>query len=102
MLQVLLEEGFLARVAKLGNYFMAKLRELDCRCIVEVRGLGLIIGLEIEGDGAKVAKLCQEQGLLINCIGGKTLRFLPPLIIEEEHIDLAVSVLQEALTMIEK
>ncbi|MBT9167501.1 MAG: Acetylornithine aminotransferase [Syntrophomonadaceae bacterium] len=102
VLQVLLEEGFLARVAKLGNYFMAKLRELACRCIVEVRGLGLIIGLEIEGDGTKVAKLCQEQGLLINCIGGKTLRFLPPLIIEEEHIDLAVSVLQEALTMIEK
>lgn len=64
VLQVLLEEGFLARVAKLGNYFMAKLREIDCPCVVEVRGLGLIIGLEIKGDGAKVAKLCQEQGLL--------------------------------------
>ncbi|MBS4006982.1 MAG: acetylornithine transaminase [Clostridium sp.] len=101
VLQVLLEEGFLARVAKLGNYFMAKLREIDYSCVVEVRGLGLIIGLEIKGDGAKVAKLCQEQGLLINCIGGKTLRFLPPLIIEEEQIDLAVSILQKALAMIE-
>jgi len=101
VLQVLLEEGFLARVTKLGNYFMAKLRKLDYQGIVEVRGLGLIIGLEIAGDGAKVAKLCQEQGLLVNCIGGKTLRFLPPLIIEEEHIDFAVSVLQKALTTIE-
>lgn len=102
VLQVLLEDGFLARVTKLGNYFMTKLRELDYQGIVEVRGLGLIIGLEIAGDGAKVAKLCQEQGLLVNCIGGKTLRFLPPLIIEEEQIDFAVSVLQKALSMIEK
>jgi len=102
VLQVLLEEGFLRRVTKLGNYFMTKLRELDYQGIVEVRGLGLIIGLEIAGDGAKVAKLCQEQGLLVNCIGGKTLRFLPPLIIEEEQIDFAVSVLQKALSMIEK
>lgn len=101
VLQVLLEEGFLRRVSKLGNYFMAKLRDLDYPGIVEVRGMGLIIGLEISGDGAQVVKLCQEQGLLINCIGGKILRFLPALIVEEEQVDTAVAVLQKALASIE-
>ena len=100
-LDVVLENGFLTQVEKMGAYFMEKLRALDYPGSVEVRGLGLILGLEIEGDGTKIARDCQEKGLLINCIGGKTLRFLPPLIVEEEHIDAAVTVLQKALSNLE-
>ncbi|MDW7651918.1 MAG: aspartate aminotransferase family protein [Bacillota bacterium] len=94
VLEVLLEDGFLSRAAELGDYFTTKLKALNYSQIVDIRGLGLMVGMEIAGDGAKVAKLCQEKGLLINCIGGKTLRFLPPLIVDEEHIDTALTVLQ--------
>jgi predicted acetylornithine/succinylornithine family transaminase len=97
VLQVMLADEFLSRVEQLGHYFAEKLRELDYPGIVDVRGLGLIIGLEIIGDGAAVAKACQEKGLLINCIGGKILRFIPPLVVDEEHIDAAVTVVQNAL-----
>lgn len=97
VMDVLLEEGFLPRVEKIGTYFADKLRQLAYPGIVEVRGLGLMVGLEIADDGAKVARLCQEKGLLVNCIGGKTLRFLPPLIVEEEHIDAVITLLQTIL-----
>ncbi|NLM52930.1 MAG: acetylornithine transaminase [Firmicutes bacterium] len=95
--EIVTAEGFLDHVAKMGDYFRQKLRELAVGNVVEVRGLGLMVGLEIDGDGAQVAKMCQENGLLINCIGGKILRFLPPLIVNEEQIDAAVEILRNAL-----
>ncbi|EEG77382.1 acetylornithine transaminase [Dethiobacter alkaliphilus] len=101
VLQVLGEDGFLEHVQKVGQYFMDRLQELTYANKVELRGLGLFIGLEISGDGAKVASDCQKEGLLLNCIGGKTLRFLPPLIVEEEHIDAAVNVLQRVLARLD-
>lgn len=94
---LLVADGFLEQVLKKGEYFKKRLRELSYTKIVDVRGLGLMVGLEIDGDGAQVVRLCQEKGLLINCIGGKTLRFLPPLIATEEHIDIAINLLQKAL-----
>jgi predicted acetylornithine/succinylornithine family transaminase len=99
VIQVLLEEGFMARVAETGAYFRDKLHVLQVPGIVEVRGIGLMVGLEIEGDGSKAVKACQEQGLLINCIGGNILRFLPPLTVQREQIDAAVTVLQKVLSI---
>ena len=89
VLDILLADGFLEQVKYLGDYFQQKLAQLSSPRIVSIRGLGLMIGLEINGDGAKVVSLCQEQGLLVNCIGGKTLRFLPPLIATEADFDAA-------------
>lgn len=97
VLQVILDNQFLARVEQLGLYFKEKLQELDNLGVMDIRGLGLMIGMEINGDGAAVVRACQEKGLLINCIGGKILRFIPPLVLEEEHIDIAVTVLQKVL-----
>ncbi|NLP37126.1 MAG: aspartate aminotransferase family protein [Firmicutes bacterium] len=91
-------KGFLEHVAEMGNYFAQKLCELPREKVVDLRSLGLMLGLEINGDGAQVTKLCQENGLLINCIGGKILRFLPPLIVNKEQIDEAAKILQNALT----
>lgn len=90
-------EGFLDHVVAMGKYFQQQLRALPAEKVVEVRGLGLMVGMEIDGDGAQVAKRCQENGLLINCIGGKILRFLPPLIVSREQIDTAIEILQNAL-----
>lgn len=98
---ILAEADFLNRVAELGAYFQQKLQALAYPHLVEVRGLGLMIGLEIAGDAARVVPLCQEKGLLVNCIGGKTLRFLPPLIVTEKEIDAAVTILEQALTAID-
>lgn len=99
VMDVMLEEGFLGRVEELAAYFMARLNELkEAQPLVkEVRGLGLMVGMEIDGDGNAVAAYCQGRGLLVNCIGGKVIRFLPPLIVEEEQIDVAVKVVEEAL-----
>ncbi|HZK24858.1 MAG TPA: acetylornithine transaminase [Oscillospiraceae bacterium] len=98
---ILAEADFLNRVAELGAYFQQKLQALAYPHLVEVRGLGLMIGLEIAGDAARVVPLCQEKGLLVNCIGGKTLRFLPPLIVTEKEIDAAVTILEQTLTAID-
>ncbi|MBS4023804.1 MAG: aspartate aminotransferase family protein [Dethiobacter sp.] len=99
VMDTIMDNGFLERVRKLGDYFSGKLLELkaDLPYIKEVRGLGLMLGLEIDGDAALVARLCQGKGLLVNCIGGKILRFLPPLMVEEEQIDAVVNILYETL-----
>ncbi|NLM46530.1 MAG: acetylornithine transaminase [Firmicutes bacterium] len=96
VLDLLTAEGFLENVARLGAYFCRRLLELKLPGLVEVRGLGLMIGAEFDGDAARVAGLCQEKGLLVNCIGGKILRFLPPLIATPAEVDEALAILQEA------
>jgi acetylornithine/N-succinyldiaminopimelate aminotransferase len=101
VLQVILDEGFLGRVSAMGESFRKKLQAMQVPGRVEVRGLGLMLGMEITGDGTAVAAACQENGLLINCIGGKTLRFLPPLTVDGEQIDAAIHVLRKALNNIE-
>ncbi|NLN06090.1 MAG: acetylornithine transaminase [Firmicutes bacterium] len=96
VLDLLTAEGFLESVAELGAYFCWRLLELKLPGLVEVRGLGLMIGAEFDGDAACMARLCQEKGLLVNCIGGKILRFLPPLVVTQEEVDAALMILQEA------
>jgi len=97
VLEVVLGSGFLAHVEKMGDYLMTLLRQLQSSPLADVRGLGLMVGMEVDGDGGALAAYCQERGLLLNCIGGKVLRFLPPLIVEQEHLDVAVTLLGQAL-----
>jgi len=52
-------------------------------------------GVELEFEGKEIVEKCRCKGLLINCTAKKVLRFLPPLIVKEEEIDQAISVLQE-------
>ena len=61
--------------------------------IKEVRGLGLIWGLEMTQEGAPVVAACRERGLLINCTQGNILRLLPPLIVSKEEIDRGLEIL---------
>ncbi len=99
-IETILEDGFfLDNCRRMGNYFMKGLRELQSRCpaIKEVRGMGLLIGVDISLDGREVVKACLEEGFLINCTADKTLRFLPPFIITMEEIDLLLSILEKIL-----
>jgi acetylornithine/succinyldiaminopimelate/putrescine aminotransferase len=62
--------------------------------IQEVRGYGLMIGVEIDFPGKQIVLDCMEQGLLINCTHDTVLRFLPPYILTEQDVDRAVTVLK--------
>ncbi len=98
----ILNNSILESVRRVGNYFKEKLIELSYRFpfIKEVRGLGLMLGMELSIEGRKIVEKCQEYGLLINCVGENILRFLPPLIITEREIDEALIILEKTFSEI--
>ena len=86
--------------AETGIYFRMQLEELQKQFpnkIVEVRGKGLILGMELAKAGAPVVKGCLEHGMIINCTADTVLRFVPPLIISKKEIDALMNVLKEVL-----
>ena len=93
------EENVLARATRAGERLKAALEALKPRhaCLKEVRGLGLLIGLEV-GDIVKEAvKTCQEKGLLVLTAGKGVMRLLPSLLVTDDEIDEAVSIIDTAL-----
>jgi acetylornithine/succinyldiaminopimelate/putrescine aminotransferase len=98
-LGLLSQPDFLATVRAKGDYLEEKAWELKKRFlkIKEVRGLGLIWGLELTQDGMPVVNACRERGLLINCTQGNILRLLPPLTVTKEEIDRGLEILAAAL-----
>ena len=91
------EEDILANVNEVGDYFIGELKKLDKEVIADVRGKGLMVGLELTEPGAKYVDKLREKGFLINCTADKVLRFVPPLIITKEEIDQFVKALDETL-----
>ncbi len=98
-IDTLLEDGFLIdNCRRNGKYFMNKLEKLknDFHSdIIEVRGMGLLIGLELTKTGGPIVESCAKRGILINSISGNVLRFAPPLIVTEKEIDILVDVLED-------
>jgi 4-aminobutyrate aminotransferase len=104
------ERELMAKAARVGEYFMARLHELarEWPCIGEVRGRGLMIGMElIEADGARTPAraLCDalidaayRRGLLLLSCGTSTVRFMPPLTIDTDVVDEAMGMLRAALS----
>ena len=100
VLNEILKKDFLSEVERRGNYLREGLLALQGRfpgLVKDVRGLGLILGMELTGDGLAVQRNCAEAGLLINCIAGRILRFLPPLNVNQTDIDTALAILEEGL-----
>ena len=93
----LLEEGLLGNCQKVGNYFLARLEEMRGKFpfIQNVRGKGLILGMELKMEGGSIVKEMMKRGFLINCTMGNVLRFLPPLIVTREEVDQLVDALEE-------
>ncbi|TDJ53055.1 MAG: acetylornithine transaminase, partial [Nitrospina sp.] len=91
---------FLKNVRETGKYFLARLKELSKKfpVIKEVRGMGLMLAIDIDGSSAEVAKDCMDQGILVNSIAPGTLRFIPPLIVSPKNIDTLIRVLSKTLT----
>jgi len=83
----------------MGKYLARGLDGLKKRFsfIRQIRGKGLIIGVELDIEGGKIADDCLQQGLLLNCTAAKVLRFVPPLTITKKEIDRALSILESVL-----
>ncbi len=96
-LKVMENENLVKGAEVRGEYLGKSLEELKAKYsfIREIRGKGLMRGVELEFEGKEIVEKCRCKGLLINCTAKKVLRFLPPLIVKEEEIDQAISVLQE-------
>jgi acetylornithine/N-succinyldiaminopimelate aminotransferase len=95
---------FLAAVRTRGEYVHKGLMELQNSfpVIKEVRGLGLMWGLELAQEGADVVTACRERSLLVNCTQGNVLRLLPPLVVLPHDIDQGLEILKEALQAVFK
>ncbi|UCB51256.1 MAG: aspartate aminotransferase family protein [Deltaproteobacteria bacterium] len=99
VLKSLLEDGWIDHSRQMGEYFKGRLEDLGERhhIVKNVRGLGLILGVELDRPGAPIVDACTERGFLINCIQDNVLRFIPPLIVQKKEIDLLVDALDEIL-----
>ena len=98
-IDALIEEKLVEKAASTGKYFKTQLETLagKHKIIKEVRGMGLMIGVELRFDVFNVIQKCAQNGVLILDAGRNVLRFLPPLVITKEQVDRAISVLDVAL-----
>ena len=103
-LKTLTKKGFLKKTSSTGDYFLEQLYGLRKKfsMIREVRGIGLMLAIELDRPGAEVVTNCMKEGLLINCIQQNTIRFLPPLIITRKEIDLLIKTLSKIFTKMEQ
>ena len=92
------EEGLPGQAAEKGAYLMDKLRQIDSPVIREVRGMGLMIGIELKQKVAPYLKALQDHNILALNAGMTVLRLLPPLVISYEQIDQLVTALTDVLT----
>jgi acetylornithine/N-succinyldiaminopimelate aminotransferase len=102
-LTTILEEGMLENCEKMGGYFFSQLEEIKKKYpfVKEVRGKGLILGMELKIDGGSIVKEMLRKKILINCTMGNVLRFLPPLIVTKEEIDRVTKTLEQVFSGIE-
>jgi ornithine--oxo-acid transaminase len=99
-LDLLVRERLSERARVRGDELLAKLRAIEHPAIAEVRGKGLLIGVEIDPAVASARTVCEgllARGVLSKDTHGTVVRFAPPLVVESEHVDLAVGALTEAL-----
>ncbi len=95
------DEKFLAHVRETGNYLMERLSEINSPHIKEVRGRGLMIGVELDIDAGKVRDIGYNYGLLLIQAREKVVRFVPPLVFEKKHVDELIEKFSKVLAEVE-
>lgn len=93
-------EGLVDKVAEKGEYFKNELRKLQEKYpdkVTDVRGYGLMLGMEVAGEGKPIVESCLANNVIVNCTAGNVIRIVPPLIISKEEIDIVVAALDKAL-----
>ncbi len=93
------KEHLLVNTRKMGRYLKTKLEAMKRRLpvIKRIKGMGLMIGIELSIDGTSVPDACLKHRLLINCTQKNTLRIMPPLIVTKRDIDKALTILEESI-----
>jgi acetylornithine aminotransferase len=89
VLEEIMDHGLINNAEKMGNVLTSRLLELKAqfpKLVTEVRGYGLMVGMELTRDGEPIVTALRERGILLNCTNQNVLRFLPPLIITEKEI----------------
>lgn len=99
VLSIISNPQFLQECREKGQYFRGRLNSLkeNHPSIKDVRGEGLLVGLELDIEATPVVEQCLEKGFIINAIQGNTLRFAPPLVITKDEIDQLIDVLDNVL-----
>jgi len=93
----IIKNKLIENAKKQGDYFINKIKSLKANNVKEIRGKGLMIGLNTKTDAKDIVKKCNKKGLLINSPEDNILRFLPPLIITKKEIDASVRILSSAI-----
>jgi acetylornithine/N-succinyldiaminopimelate aminotransferase len=99
VIEAIEQENLLQNAAELGQYIQDKLEQLKQKhsVIDSVRGIGLMIGVQLNGPGNEIVNKCLEKNLRINCTHNTVLRFMPPMIATKEQIDQAIEILDSVL-----
>jgi predicted acetylornithine/succinylornithine family transaminase len=104
--ETLLEDGFiLDQCNRMGTYLKERLgylKEKFSTLITDVRGMGLLVGMELITECEPIVKECLEMGILTNCTAGNVLRFIPPLIVQKKDIDYLIDVLDKIFERLKK
>jgi acetylornithine aminotransferase len=95
----LIDEGLLERAQHMGAYLVDKLEGLQAKypMVQEVRGIGLMVGMNLTIPGGEIVKQGHARGLLLNVTHDTVLRFVPPLVVTASEIDEAVTILDDLL-----
>jgi len=101
VLDTMQRDNLLYHIEEVGGFFKAQLQELQTKhdCVTDVRGLGLMLGIELNSAelAKRVAAQMMEQRIIINRTSETVLRFLPPYILEKKHVEIAIDALNEIL-----
>jgi len=97
-IDVIESENLVQNAATLGDYFQEQLRGIESKKIREVRGLGLMIGVELKEKAGPYVQQLMDKGVIVLLAGATVIRLLPPLVISKEQIDIVVKAIKEVLS----
>ncbi|WP_319509140.1 acetylornithine transaminase [uncultured Methanolobus sp.] len=95
-IEIIREENLIQRSKEIGEYFLNELSNLSTEGLIEVRGKGLMLGVQFDRKCADLVEHGRKNGVLLNCTSETVLRIAPPLVITKEEIDRVVNVLEQA------
>lgn len=96
-IKTIISENLIENAKLTGKYLKDNLSKLDYDSIVEVRGEGLLIGIELNKDASELVNLAREEGFLINCTSGNVIRLAPPLIFDKDLSDKVIGILDKLI-----
>jgi acetylornithine aminotransferase len=101
--RTILEDGLLNRAEEMGEYLHGELELLQKKhpCIVEVRGIGLMIGMNLSVPGADIVKKGHDRGVLLNVTHDTVLRFVPPLTVTKQEVNEMIGILDGILAEVD-